>query len=324
MARFTLARRPSVATDRHSWQKPRIRLCTTPVLPGIQSSGEASPLNLPRLAAIPLQVVGFLCALAMARPVHAGKWPMPAAGVSASGDPELVLTFDDGPHEKYTPIILDALKAHQYQAVFFWTGARVTHVGAHQEERLAIVERAVQAGHLIGNHTISHAKLCSVSKKQAESEIDDNTIVYENLTGMPLSLLRVPYGARCRRLDKILSQRGLAHMHWDLDPQEFLHHSSDIAFSYVTKRLRRLTPGKRVVLLMHDTKPATARAIPKILNWIDTENAKRISRGKRPIRVIPPSQWFEEAYPAPLLRWAQASGQSSSDSVFQALRKLTL
>jgi len=264
----------------------------------------------------------ILGALAQVQDVLAGKWPRPAAGDSASGDPELLLTFDDGPHEKYTPIILDALEKHRVQAIFFWTGARVRVESAKKGERLQILERAVAAGHLIGNHSYSHAKLCTVSKTKAESEIDRNHEIYTRLLRMPVTLFRVPYGSRCKRLDKMLSERNIEHMHWDLDPQEFLHHSSEIAFQYVTRKLRRLKDGKRAVLLMHDTKPATARAIPKILRWIDTENEKRIARGKRPIRIVGASQWAEEKYPAPLLRWAQASAHNASSELGRALKKL--
>ncbi len=254
--------------------------------------------------------------------VAAGKWQRPAAGVSASGDPELLLTFDDGPHEKYTPIILDALEQYQLQAIFFWTGARVNSDSSKTADRVEVMERAVREGHLIGNHTYSHAKLCVVSKQAAEDEIDRTREIYTRLLRMPVPLFRVPYGARCRRLDKMLSEREIEHLHWDMDPQEFLHHSSDIAFKYVTRKLRRLKDGNRAVLLMHDTKPATARAIPKILKWIQGENEKRVSKGRRPIRIVSGSQWYEEKYPAPIFRWAQENARNAAGGVVRAVARL--
>ena len=39
--------------------------------------------------------------------------------------------------------------------------------------------------------------------------------------------------------------------------------------NYVTSKIGRLQDGMRAVLLMHDTQPVTARALPKILDWID-------------------------------------------------------
>ncbi len=258
----------------------------------------------------------------MTPPAMAG-WPKPASE-SASGDPEILFTFDDGPHEKHTRKILDTLHEFDVQAIFFWTGHRILNQHHGLEDRIALVERVVLDGHLIGNHTTSHAKLCTVDKRKAARELDENKKRFEDLSGLPLLLLRIPYGAKCRRLEKMLAERGVEHLHWDLDPQEFLHHSEKITFSYVTKRLRRLKPGNRVVLLMHDTQPATAKALPKILRWIDQENEKRAKRNKRPIRIVSGSQHVEERYPVPLLRWTQARLQDSGDALIAVGQQLLI
>lgn len=269
---------------------------------------------------LPMLLLVGLCA--WPRVGDAKKWPGRAGGESASGDPELLLTFDDGPHEKHTRMILDSLEAHGHQAIFFWTGHRVIKLRRGLEERLALVTRAVNSGHLVGNHTISHAKLCTVSASQAEDEIDEAGRLFEGLTDLPMLLFRVPYGARCRRLDKMLATRELTHLHWDLDPQEFRHHSVDTTVSYVTNRLRRLPDGMRAVLLMHDTQPVTARALPKILEWIEGENEKRGKRGRRPIRVIEASSWAAEQFSLPIFEWGQSSMLASGRALVDAAGKL--
>lgn len=253
---------------------------------------------------------------------EADKWPGRAGGDSASGDPELLLTFDDGPHEKHTRLILDALDEHGHQAIFFWTGRRVLAKSRGLQQRLALLDRAVESGHLVGNHTVSHQKLCTVSKAEAEREIDENALLYEELTDLPMLLFRVPYGARCRRLDKMLEQRDLTHLHWDLDPQEFRHRSADITFKYVVSRLRRLEDGKRAVLLMHDTQPAAAKALPKILDWIERENKKRRAKGRRPIRIITASDWVAEEYELPLFAWGEQSARASGSALREAVARL--
>ena len=268
-------------------------------------------------------MVTFLCALLwLSGFAEADKWPGRAGGESASGDPELLLTFDDGPHEKHTKTIMDALDAHGQQAIFFWTGHRVTNKHRGLGGRQALVERAIRGGQLVGNHTVSHAKLCTVSREHAEGEIDKNAQLYEELTGLPMLLFRVPYGARCRRLDKMLAKREIEHLHWDLDPQEFRHRSADLTFRYVTSRLKRLQDGKRAVLLMHDTQPAAAKAFPKILAWIDKENERRGARGRRPIRIIQASSWVEEQYPVPLWNWTQSSVLKSASALSLAAGRL--
>ncbi len=270
----------------------------------------------------------FLCALVAlclsSGQSQAKKWPGRAGGDSASGDPELLLTFDDGPHEKYTGMILDTLEEYGHQAIFFWTGHRVLNDRRGKEERLAVIDRAVSLGHLVGNHTVSHAKLCTVSRARAEKEIDEGSRLFEGLTNLPMVLFRVPYGARCRRLDKMLVERGLSHLHWDLDPQEFRHHSVKTTVRYVTTRLRRLADGQRAVLLMHDTQPAAAKALPKILVWIEGENEKRIEAGRRPIRVIQASSWVAETFSLPLVEWGHKSIVASGVALRSAATKLSL
>lgn len=267
---------------------------------------------------------GALVLALLSSAAHAGKWPGAAGGEASGPQPELLLTFDDGPHENYTESILDTLDAHHLQGLFFWTGHRVTNERNGLTKRLALVERAVRTGHLIGNHTSTHAKLCTVEALDAEQEIDENRKLYETLSGLPMILFRVPYGARCKRLDGMLADRDTKHLHWDLDPQEFRHQSSDLAFQYVTRRLSRLANGKRAILLMHDTQPVTAKVLPKILEWIEEENQRRAEaikasldpdhnkrrndrELKQPIRIMTASEFVEERYPVPLLTFARTS-----------------
>ncbi len=223
--------------------------------------------------------------LACASIAHAGEyWPRPAAGDSASGQPELILTFDDGPHEEYTPKILAELDRRGLKATFFWVGHRVTGSRRNVHKRRAIARQAVRDGHLVGNHTINHAQLCQGTREIAEWEIDENERIWRKLIGMPLRWFRVPYGARCDRVHDMLAERGLTHFHWDMDPQEWEHHDLDVTVEYVQRKLRSLRG--RGVLLLHDTKGITVHALPIILDWIDDENERRIKRDRKPIKIV--------------------------------------
>jgi len=106
-------------------------------------------------------------------PARAG-WPLPAGGPSASGDPEVLFTFDDGPHPRHTPAILDLLAERNIKVIFFWVGWRLSH-GDHVEIHRELVHRAVREGHLVANHTVNHANLCLVEEAEAAVEIDQNT-----------------------------------------------------------------------------------------------------------------------------------------------------
>lgn len=236
-----------------------------------------------RAALLVAAATGLVASLGGA--AHAGtKWPTPAGGPSASGDPEILFTFDDGPHEKFTPPILDALEKHGIQAVFFWVGWRVSGDGRNAERRRQLVTRAVAEGHLIANHTVSHAHMCAVPAKKAEWEIDEAARILAGLAGMPVRWFRTPYGSRCKRLEVILADRGLSHLGWDFDPMEYLGKSSDETREYLKRKISRLKG--RAIILVHDTHTQGAKAIPEVLDWLAQENARRVARGKKPIRVL--------------------------------------
>ena len=247
-------------------------------------------------------------------------WPKPAAGPSASGGPEVIFTFDDGPHEKYTRRILDALAAHKVQGIFYWVGRRVTHDRPIDRVRKALVARAIREGHLIGNHTVHHVQLCRAEPREAEREIDRNKELLEEHAGMPVVLFRVPYGAFCKRLKRLMAERELEHLHWDIDPQEYNGLSSAGTAEHVIGQLKKLEG--RAVLLMHDTHSVSARALPIILDWIAKENRRRRAGGERPIRIVSGAELVEERMQNELWSWGAESARSAEARLGQALGRL--
>jgi peptidoglycan/xylan/chitin deacetylase (PgdA/CDA1 family) len=228
----------------------------------------------------------ILAALAAASSAAEAKenWPQPALGPSVSGDPEVLFTFDDGPDDKITPRILDALHRHGVQAVFFVAGWRLRGRRDIAERRREVARDLLAAGHMIGNHTVNHVKLCSIEIEEGALEIDDNARLLAQFANMPVTFFRVPYGSRCRRVDTLLGERGLHHLHWDMDPHEYLTQSATDSVEYLIEQLRRLQG--RAVILLHDTQPTTARTLPAILDWIALENERRVRDGERPIRIL--------------------------------------
>lgn len=223
---------------------------------------------------------------------------MPAAGESASGDIEVLLTFDDGPNPLYTPQILDILAERKIKAIFFLVGEMA---GSENKKVPPIIERILREGHVIANHTQTHQDLCRVKEEKAIRDLDDGKATIERVAGIPVAWFRAPYGVRCERLDKMLAERGIAHFHWDLDPQEWRHNNVDKTVKYVTGELARA--HGRAVLLLHDIKQVTVKALPQILDWIDAENAKRSKSRKRKIRILPAPALAIERLPPGLADW---------------------
>ena len=236
----------------------------------------------------------------LAPPAFGEGWPQPAMGDSASGDVEIIFTFDDGPNPNTTPLVLDILKEHHIQAVFFLVGRQITEGSGKVP---AVIKRIVDEGHIIGNHTMNHADLCrkKTSDDKAIYEIDHGKQVIENAAKIPVGWFRAPYGVRCARVDQMLAERRITHFHWDLDPQEWKHGNLDRTVKYVTGELSHA--HGRDVLLMHDIKEVTVKALPIILQWVDDENAKRARSHKHKIRFLQPSLLAIELMPPGMADW---------------------
>jgi peptidoglycan/xylan/chitin deacetylase (PgdA/CDA1 family) len=252
----------------------------------------------------------MVAALITPHAVRGEGWPAPAAGLSATGNPEVIFTFDDGPNPATTGRVLDTLKAHHIQATFFLVGWRFQR-GDLVKTR-ALLARMLAEGHVVGNHTIDHLQLCGLPPEQMDHEIDGARQILERETEMPIGWFRVPYGAYCPSLVAALARNGLDHFHWDIDPQEWQGKSSKATAAYVIRHLAKLEG--RAVLLMHDTKPATVAALPEILAWLDTENLRRAAAGRRPIRVMSGSDLAAERL-APTIEWVRTAALAGGSRV---------
>jgi peptidoglycan/xylan/chitin deacetylase (PgdA/CDA1 family) len=241
-------------------------------------------------------------------------WPAPAAGLTQTGDPEIIFTFDDGPDPRHTELVLDELKAHNIHAIFFEVGWRFQRGDIEIPRR--IVDRILDEHHVIGNHSITHAQLCQLDPEGIDREMAGAREILERETQMPVVWFRVPYGAYCPRVLEALHRNGYQHFHWDIDPQEWQGKPAKTTAAYVIRQLARL--DGRAVLLMHDTKPATVAALPEILAWLDTENARRKSIGRRQIRVIQSYELAAERA-KPTIDWLAKATTAARDRVEGAL-----
>jgi peptidoglycan/xylan/chitin deacetylase (PgdA/CDA1 family) len=265
----------------------------------------------------PSGLVTATIALAVSSGAAAKGWPTPAAGDSASGGPEIVFTFDDGPNPKTTPLVLDTLARRRIHAVFFLVGEMVEN---RNPKVAAVIQRILREGHVIATHTMKHRDLCRVREDEAIRDLDEGRAIIEQVAGVPTAWFRAPFGVRCDRLEHMLAERHLAHFHWDLDPQEWKHGNAARTVKYVTGELAR-TYGRNV-LLMHDIKQATVKALPQILDWIDAENARREKSRKKPIRIVQAPALAIEQLPRGLGAWlvdATARARALPDAIASVL-----
>lgn len=172
----------------------------------------------------------------------------------------IAITFDDGPHPRLTPPLLDLLRARGIRATFYLIGNRVA-----QYPKLAA--RIANEGHEIGNHSWSHPFLNKHSDSSVLSQIDRTNLEIYRATGRAPVTFRPPYGAFTRRQRKMLHDtRNLPSVLWSVDPQDWRRPGAQVV-------ARRILSGARpgAIVLSHDIHPGTVRAMPQVLDQLGAQ-----------------------------------------------------
>ena len=171
-------------------------------------------------------------------------------------DREVVLTFDDGPFGANTRSILDSLDRECAKATFF-------SVGRMALAYPGVLKEVAARGHTIGGHTLSHANLGRGGLGRAEAEIERGFSALAHALGAPVApLFRFPYLSDPRAVRDYLGRRDVAVVGIDVDSFDTRTLSSARIADNIMQGLARHGRG---VVLMHDLKVGTAKALPEIL-----------------------------------------------------------
>lgn len=90
--------------------------------------------------------------------------PSSSEPADEEGNKQVALTFDDGPHPEYTTAVLDILSEYDARATFFVTGCRVPYYPD-------LIQRMVQEGHAVGNHTYTHCQLSNLTPQEMSEQL---------------------------------------------------------------------------------------------------------------------------------------------------------
>lgn len=169
---------------------------------------------------------------------------LPHAWVVTAG-PErertLYLTFDDGPDPVHTPPLLDLLAAHGARASFFLIGNQV-------EANASLVQRIVDEGHMLGNHSFSHPRFETLSLRQQLAEIERTDELLAQFDGLPRHGFRPPRGVLPLRLVWHFIRSGRPIEYWSYDTLDYGRGE----VSGLLEIARRHPPRGGDILLMHD------------------------------------------------------------------------
>lgn len=165
---------------------------------------------------------------------HPGLWPQGGPGAE---DRVIYLTFDDGPHETWTPAVLDLLEEHGARATFFVLG---TSSSAYPD----LIQEIVDRGHTIANHGWDHSSMSGMSWEEVQWQLAETAAA---TNGGMTQCMRPPYGAMDGNTESFAAQMGYDVMLWDVDPRDWERPG---AGAIAQRILDVVQPGD--VVLLHD------------------------------------------------------------------------
>jgi peptidoglycan/xylan/chitin deacetylase (PgdA/CDA1 family) len=213
--------------------------------------------------------VAGAAAIAYELPALSAAWPplrrpLGVEDATASGE-GYALTFDDGPHARGTPAVLDVLAAHGARATFFLVGEQV-------QRRPALAREIADAGHGIGLHCQRHRNLLRLTPWQVRDDLRRALATIEDATGREPLLYRPPYGVLNLAALALARRRGwrtLLWSHWGRDWEA--RATPDTIAALLTGGA-----GPGAVLLLHDADDygapgcwrGTVDALPRVLDMM--------------------------------------------------------
>jgi cellulose synthase/poly-beta-1,6-N-acetylglucosamine synthase-like glycosyltransferase/spore germination protein YaaH/peptidoglycan/xylan/chitin deacetylase (PgdA/CDA1 family) len=179
---------------------------------------------------------------------------------------KIVLSFDDGPDERYTPRILDILSKNHVPAVFFM-------IGLNAANNIPLVKRIYNEGFEIGNHTFTHPNVAEISKQRALIELNSTRLLLESITGHSTVLFRAPYNAdsepeTMQELEPVAfaKENNYLTVGESIDPNDWEKGIS--ADSIYARVVRQANLGS--IVLLHDAggnREETIKALPRIIKY---------------------------------------------------------
>ncbi len=182
-------------------------------------------------------------------------------------DGDWALTYDDGPHSKYTDKILETLSDYNTHATFFWLASKVEKY--RNEE---VVENAKQLSMSIGNHSYHHGNL-NKPDADLDTEILGAKYKIEHVIGDFLNYFRLPYGSGRKNSDikKRLQEGRLYHFFWTVDSLDWKDPDPVSVFERIDRHMQK---QKRGIILLHDIQRVTVKTSELLLQHVHNEGIK--------------------------------------------------
>ena len=172
---------------------------------------------------------------------------------------KMYLTFDEGYENGYTTDILDTLREENVKAVFFITGP-------YLEKEEALVKRMVEEGHEVGNHTVNHPSMPSLTDEEVEKEVLDLDRTFFDKFGKSMKYLRPPMGEFSERTLSLTKSLGYTNVFWSFAYRDWETNNQKGTEYAKETVLNAIHPGE--VMLLHAVSVDNANALGDIIDEV--------------------------------------------------------
>lgn len=168
----------------------------------------------------------------------------------------IYLTMDDGFGNDTTATVLDKLKAKNVKVVFFITKNFL-------DDRPDLVQRMIDEGHIIGNHTCTHRNMPSLGIEEETNEIMTLQNAMMDQFGYEMKLFRFPQGYYSDQSLGLVENLGLKSVFWSYAYNDYSEEQPEVEPS-LERALTYLHPG--AIYLLHASSSTNAEFLDRFID----------------------------------------------------------
>ena len=166
---------------------------------------------------------------------------------------KIYLTFDEGYENGYTADILDTLKEKGVHAVFFVT---LPYVKAQPD----LVQRMIDEGHTVGNHSNKHITYPSLSLEEAKEDLMSLHQYMLDTYQYKMSVFRFPEGNFSEQTLALVQSCGYKSLFWSFAYQDWYTDNQPNPSDALNSMLNKAHPGA-IYLLLHAVSSTNAQVL---------------------------------------------------------------
>lgn len=174
----------------------------------------------------------------------------------------ILLTFDQGYENGYTAQILDTLKEKKVKAVFFL-------LQDYAERNPELVQRMIDEGHIVGNHSVSHYSMPDLSVEECRQEIEGLQEYMKQNFGVTMKLFRPPMGEFSEQSLSVTKDCGLSTMLWSFAYADWDVNAQPDPAQAKEKLIGAAHEG--AIYLLHSVSQTNAEVLGKVIDGIRDE-----------------------------------------------------